>query len=192
MPTWLAGQADTLGGVVGKALLMYLVAVVGLRVAHRRTLAQWTAIDVAAAVAIGAVMGRTAVAAGQSFLIGATALITFLVAHALVTLGRQNRWIARAVDHRVRVLVHQGGLRERELRICGLTEDDVLAKLREQGVRDLGELRYVLYETKGALTVVRETDPAADGELVRSGLAQASGFTVSSRQPSTGGYADRR
>jgi hypothetical protein len=41
---------------------MYGVAVVGLRIAHRRTLSQWTAIDFAAAVAIGTVMGRTAVA----------------------------------------------------------------------------------------------------------------------------------
>jgi uncharacterized membrane protein YcaP (DUF421 family) len=56
MPEWLVGQAE-LVGVIGKALLMYGTAVVGLRVAHRRTLSQWTAIDFAAAVAIGAVMG---------------------------------------------------------------------------------------------------------------------------------------
>src|SRR3954467_2573727 len=112
MPTWLVGQADTLVGVIGKALLMYGTAVVGLRLAHRRTLSQWTAIDFAAAVAIGAVMGRTAVAEGQSFLVGAVALVTFLAAHALVTLGRGNRWFAKAVDHRVRVLVHSGQLRQ--------------------------------------------------------------------------------
>src|SRR3954462_6797171 len=98
MPTWLVGQADTLVGVAGKALLMYGTAVVGLRIAHRRTLSQWTAIDFAAAVAIGAVMGRTAVAEGQSFIVGAVALLTFLAAHALVTLGRSNRWLAKAVD----------------------------------------------------------------------------------------------
>lgn len=61
MPEWL------LGPVVAKAALMYVVALVGLRAAHRRTLSQWTAIDFAAAVAIGSVLGRTAVATGQSF-----------------------------------------------------------------------------------------------------------------------------
>src|SRR3954463_1682650 len=166
MPTWLVGQADTLVGVAGKAVLMYGTAVVGLRIAHRRTLSQWTAIDFAAAVAVGAVMGRTAVAEGQSVLVGATALVSFLAAHALVNLARRNRWLAKAVDHRVRILVDHGQLRSDQLRICGLTENDVLAKLRERGVRELVELRYVLYETKGELTVVRETgDP--DGTLVR-------------------------
>src|SRR3954449_776265 len=183
MPTWLVGQADTLVGVAGKALLMYGTAVVGLRIAHRRTLSQWTAIDFAAAVAIGAVMGRTAVAEGQSFLVGAVALVTFLGAHALVTLGRGNRWFAKAVDHRVRVLVDHGHLRRNQLRICGLTENDVLAKLRELGVRELAELRYVLYETKGELTLVRETGQQPDGSLIEAGLADAASFIPRRSQP---------
>jgi uncharacterized membrane protein YcaP (DUF421 family) len=183
MPTWLAGQVDELAGVAGKALLMYGIAVVGLRIAHRRTLSQWTAIDFAAAVAIGAVMGRTAVAAGQSFIVGAVALGTFLAAHALVTLGRGNRWFGKAVDHRVRVLVDHGRLRRDQLRICGLTDNDVVAKLRELGVRELAELRYVLYETKGELTVVRETGREPDGSLVDAGLADAAGFVHRPPQP---------
>ena len=185
MPTWLVGQADTLVGVAGKALLMYGTAVVGLRIAHRRTLSQWTAIDFAAAVAIGAVMGRTAVAEGQSFIVGAVALLTFLAAHALVTLGRSNRWLAKAVDHRVRVLVDHGRLRRDQLRVCGLTENDVLAKLRELGVHELAELRYALYETKGELTLVREDGADTDGPLVRAGLADAAGFVPGRTTPSS-------
>jgi uncharacterized membrane protein YcaP (DUF421 family) len=176
MPSWLTGQTGELAAVAGKAALMYATAVVGLRVAHRRTLAQWTAIDFAAAVAIGAVVGRTAVASGQSYLVGAVALVTLLAAHAVVTYGRLLPWLAKAVDHRVRVLVDHGRLRPGQLRICGLTENDVVAKLREQGVRDLSELRYVLYETKGELTVVRERDPRSpDGPLVQAGLRDAAG-----------------
>jgi uncharacterized membrane protein YcaP (DUF421 family) len=177
MPAWLSGQTDELIGVVGKAALMYGTAVLGLRVAHRRTLAQWTAIDFAAAVAIGAVVGRTAIASGQSYLVGATALVTLLAAHAVVTVGRTHRWFAKAVDHRVRVLVDHGTLRRDQLRLCGLTDNDVLAKLREQGVGALTELRYVLYETKGELTIVREPGGGApDPELIATALRDAAGF----------------
>ncbi len=69
---------------------MYVVALVGLRVAHRRTLSQWTAIDFAAAVAIGSVLGRTAVATGQSFATGATALITLLASLWAVAMARYH------------------------------------------------------------------------------------------------------
>ncbi len=176
MPSWLGGQTAQLAGVVGKALLMYATAVVGLRVAQRRTLSQWTAIDFAAAVAVGAIIGRTALASGQSYLVGAVALVTLLLAHTVVTYGRMVPWMAKVVDHRVRVLVDHGRLRRRQLWVCGLTENDVFAKLREQGVHELAELRYVLYETKGQLTIVRESSGAPDGRLVDRALSDAAGY----------------
>ena len=176
MPAWLVGQADTLVGVCGKALLMYGTAVLGLRIAHRRTLAQWTAIDFAAAVAVGAIVGRTAVASSQSLLIGVIALLTILLAHALVTFSRYLPWVARLTDHRVRILVDHGRLCRRQLLVCGLTERDLFAQLRQQGVHELDALRYVLYEAKGGLTVVRENPgDGADPLLVSHGLEEAVG-----------------
>jgi uncharacterized membrane protein YcaP (DUF421 family) len=68
-------------------------------------------------------------------------------------------------------------LRPDQLRRCGLTEDEVLAQLRQLGIGSVSELRYVLYETKGELTVVREPGGAApDPELVRRGLQKAAAY----------------
>ena len=177
MPSWLIGHGTDLWLAAAKAALIYAVAVLGLRLGQRRTLAQWTAIDFAAAVATGAIIGRTALASKQSFAVGAVALVTLLIAHSVVMFARYHRGIAKLVDHRVRVLVEHGHLRTDQLRICGLTENDVLSKLRQQGVRSLDELRYVLYETKGELTVVREED--AEGELAELGLRSAAGYEPS-------------
>lgn len=177
MPDWLGGQSDQLVEVVCKALLIYLVALAGLRLAHRRTLAQWTAIDFAAAVAIGAILGRTTVAAGQSFLVGAVALLTILAAHTVVTFLRYRPLVAKATDHRVRVLLEHGQLRRRQMRLCGLTDNDLLSHLRKAGVQELSELRYVLYETNGELSLVWARDPSqAVPELVRRGLNDAAGY----------------
>lgn len=174
MPVWLLDGWPELGVTAAKASLMYFVALLGLRVAHRRTLAQWTAIDFAAAVAIGAIVGRTAIAGDQSFAVGAVALVTVLTAHWIATLGRFHPLVGKLVDHRVRVLVDHGRIRHDQLRLCGLTESEVLARLRQQGVGSVGELRYVLYETKGELTIVPERGSAEpDPELVVVGLREA-------------------
>jgi len=177
MPTWFFDEWSGLGAAAAKAGLMYLVALLGLRVAHRRTLMQWSAIDFAAAVAIGAIVGRTAVASGQSFAVGVVALVSILAAHWLATVGRFNSGFAKLVDHRVRVLVDHGRLRPDQLRLSGLTESEVLARLRQQGVGRLDELRYVLYESKGELTLIREPgEETPDPELVRIGLRDAADF----------------
>lgn len=175
MPHWLGGQVDVLGETVAKAALMYLVALAGLRLAQRRTLSQWTAIDFAASVAVGAILGRTIVATSESFLVGATALLSLLIAHTIVTYLRFFPWVSTLTDHRVRVLVAHGELRQREMRRSGLTESDLLGHLRLDGVGDLAQVRYVLYETKGELTVVQE-DGAADSDIVRRGLQDAADY----------------
>lgn len=175
---WLIHAGPPLWVVAAKAALIYLVAVLGLRVANRRTLSQWTAIDFAAAVAIGALIGRTAVAGNQSFLVGAVALLTILFAHWLMTMGRYSRLVGKLVDHRVRVLVDHGRLRRDQLLICGVTENDLLSQLRQEGVRRLEDVRYVLYETKGQLTIVH--DEPGDAGLVERGLRDATGWSRAS------------
>jgi uncharacterized membrane protein YcaP (DUF421 family) len=174
MTSWLTAPGHVVAGVAVKAALMYATALFGLRLAHRRTLAQWTAIDFAAAVAVGAIVGRTAIARDQSYLEGAVALGTVLLAHTAITYARDLRWPAKLVDHRVRVLVDRGRIRHGQLRLCGVTEHDLIAQLRGRGVFDLSGVRYVLYEVKGNLTVV--TDAAADGPLVHEGLETAAGW----------------
>jgi uncharacterized membrane protein YcaP (DUF421 family) len=167
----LIGDASGLGWVAVKAVLLFTVAVIGLRLGERRTLAQLSAFDFAVAVAIGAIIGRGATAADTSFATSAVALVTLLVVHRLVAMGRRHSRVVRLIDHPPRVLVAHGELQEKELARAGLTHADVYALLRENGVGDLGQVGYLLYETRGTVTVIgagREPGP-----LVRDGLNAA-------------------
>ena len=141
--SWIVDHGGDIGTVAGKAVLMYLTAVVGLRLGERRTLAQWTIIDFATAVAVGAIVGRTAIAGTQSYTTGAVALLTLIAVHRLAGLLRFRPVAGKLFDHRVRVLVDHGQLRRRQLRMCGLTDNDLYAQLRQRGVFDLAQLRYV-------------------------------------------------
>ena len=180
--SWLTSSWSDLGITAGKAVLMYATALVGLRLGERRTLAQWTAIDFAAAVAIGAIIGRTAVASTQTYAIGAVAAVSLLLLHRLTSLARFQPLFGRLTDHRVRVLVADGHLRRDQLRRCGLTDDDLLAQLRQHGVFDLHTLKYVLYEAKGGLTIVPENDQHHASDLVDAGLRSSAGFPIDQAQ----------
>jgi uncharacterized membrane protein YcaP (DUF421 family) len=168
---WLTGGWMQLGGVVGKAALMYATALVLLRIGERRTLAQWTLIDFAAAVAIGAIVGRTATARNSSWVVGAVALATIIVVHRIMSVLRFNPIFNKLTDHRIRVLAADGELRRAQLRRCGLTDNDVLSELRQRGIFDLADVKYVIYETKGGLTLVLHD--SAQGPLVDTALTGA-------------------
>src|SRR4051812_28407581 len=125
---WLNGSSSALGAVAAKAALMYVTALVALRLGERRTLAQWTIIDFATAVAMGAIIGRTAIAQ-QSYAVGAVALCTLVVVHRVASVIRFNSLIGKLFDHRIRVLVADGELRRAELLRCGLTDNDLYTQL---------------------------------------------------------------
>jgi uncharacterized membrane protein YcaP (DUF421 family) len=158
--SWLLGQWQQLGTVAAKTVLLYIAALVVLRLGERRTLAQWTLIDFAAAVAVGAIVGKTATSPNTSWVTGAVALAAVVAAHR----------VNKLADHRIRVLVADGRLRRTQLRLCGLTDNDIMSELRQRGIFDLADVRYLIYETKGGLTVVRRD---AAGPLVDTALTSA-------------------
>jgi len=173
----LTGHWMSLGWVALKAFLMYTTALLALRLGERRTLAQWTVIDFVASVALGAIVGRTATASDASYVFGLVAVATLVLAHRVASLVRFSELGNRIVDHRVRILAAHGRLRPRELRRCGLTDNDIYTQLRQRGIESLDGVRYVIYETKGTVSVVLEQDDReSEGPLIRAALDRAVGW----------------
>jgi uncharacterized membrane protein YcaP (DUF421 family) len=99
--------------------------------------------------------------------------VTFLVAHRVLAIGRRHSRVVRLIDHLPRVLVAHSELQCGELARAGLRTGDVYAVLRENGVGDLRQVGYLLYEPRGTVTVTRAgREP---GPLVQYGL-NASGY----------------
>jgi len=96
----LTSSSADLGFTAGKATLMYATAVIGLRLSERRTLAQWSAIDLVAAVAVAAIVGRTAIASTQSFATGAVARLVHLALYRLMSIAPFHHWFADDRGHR--------------------------------------------------------------------------------------------
>ena len=81
--------------------------------------------------------------------------VTFVAVHRAASLLRLSPLLGKVMDHRLRVLVADGKIRDRELKLCGLTENDLFGQLRQRGIFELDDLRFVFYETKGSISVVR-------------------------------------
>ena len=169
----LIGDAGEVGWVMAKALLLYVTAVFGFRLGKRRTLAEMSPFDFVAAVAVGAIVGRVPNAEATSYLAGAATLVTVLAAHALITRLRRFPAIVHVIEHSPRLLVADGRVLDQELRRCGLTHSDLYGLLRQRGISDLGELRFVVFEQRGQISVIRRTDPSLpEQDLIRDVAAQ--------------------
>lgn len=156
-PDWY----DTLVGdwhrplhAVVKVVLLFLTAVVAFRLTQRRTLAQLAPFDWVAAVAVGAIIGRTATATDASFLTGAAALVALLVAHGVVTRLRFLPGVSRFTDPPGLVLVRDGAVVTANLRRSGITDADLEVLLRERGAPPVTTIELAVLEPRGAVTLV--------------------------------------
>jgi uncharacterized membrane protein YcaP (DUF421 family) len=156
----LIGGAGELGWVAAKAVLLYLTAVLGLRLGERRTLADLSPFD---SVALAA--------ADSSYLAGAA---TLLAAHWCVARLRSFPGVAHLLEHAPRLLVAHGQVLDGELRRCGMTRSDLYGLLRQRGVGELSEALFVVLERRGQISVIRNDgrDGATPG-LVRDLPVQA-------------------
>ena len=150
-----------------KALALFATAVTAFRLVLRRTIAQFTPFDWVTAVAVGAIVGRTATAADTSWLTGTAALLTLIAAHDLVARLRLIPWVRRLVDPPVRVLISDGRVDDANLKRCRLTRGDLDAVLRQHGHRTAADVRLAVFETKGVVSVFSNADPS--GTVDRSG-----------------------
>lgn len=139
-----------------KVVLLFATAVVFFRVAERRTIAMFAPFDWVAAVATGAIVGRTATATDATWLTGAAALGALLATHACLARLRFLEPVRRLVDPPLRVLARDGRVERAALSRCGMTEADLRAALRAAGHPDLDRIHLVLMEPQGKLTVTTD------------------------------------
>jgi uncharacterized membrane protein YcaP (DUF421 family) len=175
MPASLTGEMSQLIGrltglewVAIKAALLYLTAVFAFRLGERRTLAEMSAFDFVAAVAVGAIVGRVPNSDTTSYLAGAATLLTVLVCHGIISRLRQFPALSTLFDHPPRILISEGKMIKSELRKAGLTEHDLHGILREKGLLSLEEAHLVIFEQRGKISIVKRSDLAQpDGALLQ-------------------------
>jgi uncharacterized membrane protein YcaP (DUF421 family) len=137
-----------------KALALFLTAAVAFRLTERRTMAEFAPFDWVAAVAVGAIVGRTATATDASWVTGTAALVALLAAHAVLTRLRFLPVFSRLIDPPLRILIHDGQVNRRNLRHCGLTVADLDAVLRQHGYHSPAGIHLAIFESKGAVSVL--------------------------------------
>jgi uncharacterized membrane protein YcaP (DUF421 family) len=158
MDSWFGSDWEGLGYVALTTVAMYATMVVSVRVAGRRTIAQLAAYDVVVTVALGTLLASTIVSADPSYARATVATVVLLALQvALGALRRRSDRFDRALTFEPEVVVEEGRLQlPTGLATSQLTEGELRARLRQQGVFELDGVAVVVLEPSGGLSVSAE------------------------------------
>lgn len=154
MSQHLGAPWAVLGWTAVNAALIYVLVIVLVRVQGLRSFAKMSSFDFATTVAIGSIMATTAASSEISLAAGATAAASLFVAQLLVATGRRWSRIRSVVDNDPLLLMVGGEILHDNLRRGQVTEDDLRAKLREANVLTMAQVRAVVLETTGDISVL--------------------------------------
>ncbi len=138
-----------------RSAVVYLFLLIAFRLAGKRQLGTMTAFDLVVLLVISNVVQNALIGNDNSLgggLLGATVILVLNAIVAWVTF-RYKR-VERVVEHTPTVLVKHGRILRENLRRERLSLQELRAALRREGIASLGNVRYVLLEEDGHLSVI--------------------------------------
>ena len=151
----LTPSLGTLGWIALDAVLMLAIIILVVRIVGLRSFAKMSSFDFAVTVACGSILASVVMTKGTSFVHGLVAVGVLLGAQAVVGLGRSaSNGFQEAVDNTPLLLMDGPDILDANLRAGRVTRDDLIAKLREANVTSFDQVRAVVLETTGDISVL--------------------------------------
>lgn len=158
MPDWMTHLVD--------AAVMVPIMVLFVRMAGLRAFSKMSSYDFAVTVAFGSVLAGTVLNPSTTLMQGIAAMAAlFAVQWGIGLLRSRVGAVESACDNTPVLLMSEGEIQDAALRRTRVTRDDLHAKLREANVLDYGQVRAVVLETTGDVSVLHGDH--LSGDLLR-------------------------
>ncbi len=157
----LGASWTQLAAVLVSAFAVYLVVIALTRLAGVRSLAKMGSFDFAATVAVGSTMA-TALVGSSPLAAGLLGLIMLFGLQYVIALLRRRDLLRGIVDNPPILLMAGREVLEENMRHARVSREELWAQLRMAGVHRRDQVRAVVMETTGDISVLRTGEPIDD------------------------------
>ncbi len=145
--------------VAVSAVVLVAVLLLLLRLMGQRSVARMTTFDVAVLLVLGAAGGRVITGYTPTLAAGVVAITVLIAVRSLADRVALTRWGARLIGNRPILLVEGDHILKSNMNHAHVSDLQLWEVLRSAGVRNLGEVAYVVFEATGAVSVIRNGAP---------------------------------
>ncbi len=156
--------------------LAYAALVLLLRATGKRTLSKMNAFDLIVTVALGSTLATVLLSETVALAEGVLAFaLLILLQYAITWLSIRSEMFRGLIKAEPRLLLHRGRPLHAAMRQERVTEEEIRAAIRSQGIASVQEVSAVVLETDGSFSVLRRGgDEGGDGSA--SALANVAGW----------------
>jgi len=157
--------------IVLRASVMFVFIFVALRIMGRKELAQLSAFELILLIVIGDLIQQGVTQQDNSLTGAIVAISTFIVWMLALSYGSfRSKRLRTLIEGRPVVILRDGEVLEKMLRLERLTLDEVTDAAREQGIGDLSVVRFGVVEADGSFSFIRDDGMAPQKKPEKRGI----------------------
>jgi len=158
MEKWLQTSPQSIINILLCALGIYLATVVFTRIAGKRSFSKMSSFDFAMTVAIGSIIATTVLSSSVSAIDGAVGMAAVYVLQMLAASLRRFDFFEKIIDNSPLLLMDGEKILEENLKKAKVTKADLYSKLREANVIQFSQVKAVVFEATGDISVLHVGD----------------------------------
>jgi len=141
--------------IAAKTAVVYLFLIAGLRLLGKRELGQMSLYDLVLVIVLGNAVQNAMINADNTLVGGLVAASVLLAMNRLLNVvAVRSRRVERLMMGGPVLIVHDGVALTARMDRVGLTDDQLMAALREHGIDDISKVRLAVLEVDGTISVV--------------------------------------
>ena len=153
------------------SLGIYLSVIILTRICGKRSFSKMSSFDFAMTVAVGSIIATTVLSSSVNLMQGIVGLVAIYLLQIIIAVGRRNKLIRKMVDNSPLLLMDGERIIDSNLRKARVSEGDLRSVLREANVTQLSQIKAVVFETTGDISVLhKESDEALNLWLMKDVL----------------------
>lgn len=138
-----------------RAVVVFLIAIILLRIGNKRFMGKNTALDVMLGIVFGSTVSRAITGNAPFFPTLAASLALVLIHWILAAIAFHSNGFGRMIKGQDRVLVRDGEIQWNEMRKGHVTEEDLKEAMRNQGKPpEIKELKAAHLERNGDISII--------------------------------------
>ncbi len=158
MEKWFVSPLYTLLAIALTTVGIYAALILFTRLAGKRSFSKMSSFDFAMTVAIGSILATTILSSSVSLMQGLTGLAIVYLCQITAAMLRRFKWFKEMIDNSPLLLMDGETILHQNLKKARVAESDLRSKLREANVIEIKEVRAVVFETTGDISVLHSAD----------------------------------
>ncbi len=154
----------------------YLTLFLFIRISGKRTLSKFSAFDFVVTVSLGSTLSWM-ILAQVPIIDGSVALIVIiLLQYFFAILSQKSNIFEKIVNSSPTLLYYDGKFLHQKLKSEVITEDEILSEVRKNGIENLAEVKAVIMESDGNISVIKKSENSGISTLQKFISSEKSTF----------------